>query len=288
MNFNKSLYGHSALAALMVVCVLALMGGISHAGVADTAHDLSYDGPKLNYMTDQICVFCHTPHDAQRGIDVTTFGNATGTHNTSGDGALLLWNRAISNSSNTYQVYTSAQMDATLDRVRVYSLLCLSCHDGVGAMNVLSNYPNEDLALWDPDDPFNPDGSLKRDGGETDHQIGDFCPPGDPICGGINIGDMDPSAGDTVVDLRNDHPISFDYDVTLSSTDTGLAVPNNAQGYVIDSRVRLYPNPSGELKSLECSTCHDVHNQGSLMDGTSPFLVMSNKNSALCTNCHLK
>ena len=281
----KSIY---RLTALIMMGVLALMGGISHAGVKDTPHDLSYYGPKFNYLTDQICVFCHTPHNAQRGIDVTTFGNATGTYNTSGDSAMLLWNRDISNSStNTYQVYTSAQLDATVDRVRVYSLLCLSCHDGVGALNVLSNYPNENFAGWG-EDPFNPDGSLKVDGGGTDHQIGDFCPPGDPICGGINIGDMDPSAGDTVVDLRNDHPISFDYDTTLSSTDTGLAVPNNAMGFVIDSRVKLYPNPSGELKSLECSTCHDVHNQGNILNGTSPFLVMSNKNSALCTNCHLK
>ena len=45
---------------LIAVAALALVPAISWAQITGTAHDLS----GLGWGTDQICVFCHTPHNA--------------------------------------------------------------------------------------------------------------------------------------------------------------------------------------------------------------------------------
>lgn len=272
------------IAVFAAMCVLPLWGGISHAVVVGSKHDLSATGGSaFNFATEQVCVFCHTPHGGNSGIHESTFYNATtdpATYdNTAGSGSLLLWNRALSNANSYsgYDTYQSSTMDASTGQVRAYSLLCLSCHDGVAAMNVLTNPPGDD----NPDNwsPFNPMDPLS--GAD---QIGDAdCLPDAPCA---NIGERWPSSDSGLVNLTNDHPISFDYDATLVSQDSGLQTPNNTAGYVVDTRVRLFPNPSGELKSVECSTCHDPHVYGT--GSQIPFLVMSNSGSALCLNCHIK
>ena len=61
----------------------------------------------------EICVFCHTPHDANP--------------------AAPLWNHAIG-SGVTYQPYTSTTMAATANMPTGSSKLCLSCHDGTVAV----------------------------------------------------------------------------------------------------------------------------------------------------------
>ncbi len=78
-------------------------------------------------------------------------------------------------------------------------------------------------------------------------------------------------------DLTNDHPVSFVYDEALATTDGYLATPQNAS--TVDGDLPLF---SG---SLECSTCHDVHNMSGLDNN---FMRVTNGGSALCKRCHLK
>ncbi len=77
------------------------------------------------------------------------------------------------------------------------------------------------------------------------------------------------------VDLSNDHPISFTYDAALVSADGGLNDPTAApiSGWLFGA----------SNDQLECASCHDVHD-----DTNSPFLRVSNANSALCLTCHNK
>lgn len=280
------------ITAISVLCVLTLWGGISHSVVKGSKHDLSIMGGSAWKMyTLQVCVFCHTPHGANTEVTGITWYNATtdpGTYENSPDtGALVVWNRALSN-AGSYSTYQSASMDASTGQVRAYSLLCMSCHDGLGAMNVLTNYPSGQSAAWWGTDPYGgPFGGLVVLGGADPRMGAVFV--GDPPFGwGPNIGERTVAGGETDVNLANDHPISFDYDTSHPDVTGGGLVDPGSNGYVgdVNNNVRLFLNPSGELKSVECSTCHDVHNYGS--GAQQPFLVMSNSGSALCKNCHNK
>lgn len=292
---------------LTLVCLFALMRHNAQAaagdpGVIGTAHDLSVysTGGKsghfsqYTYDTEQVCVFCHTPHGATEPIGPDTYimnnpsapsGSGSGAYQNE-SGSFLLWNRALSNAEDYggYATYSSSTLDADGGRiaeVRVYSLLCLSCHDGVGALNVLTNAPH---SMADSDSDGNPDPT----GSGSPTRIGDLVAlPGtiDP-----NIGERIPGSDSLYVELRNDHPISFDYTPSHPDAGAGLKTPGT-NGFVSDAnrKLRLFPNPhNGNLSSVECSTCHDPHQEGQEALGTYPFLVSSILGSQLCIDCHNK
>lgn len=81
-------------------------------------------------------------------------------------------------------------------------------------------------------------------------------------------------------DLQGDHPISFVYDVALSTADGGLHNPTSQAsglGGTIDEDLLF----NGKL---QCASCHDVHNG----TGVAKLLVRDNIASALCLTCHNK
>lgn len=82
------------------------------AQISGTAHDFSSSG----WANGQICIACHTPHDAD-----TTISNAP------------LWNHEITTA--TYTVYSGLDLQATVGQPDGISKLCLSCHDGTVALD---------------------------------------------------------------------------------------------------------------------------------------------------------
>jgi predicted CXXCH cytochrome family protein len=94
------------LAALLVSNAL-------FAGISGTAHDFS--GQSWN-TTGEICVVCHTPHNAD--VSVTD---------------APLWNHQLTTA--TFTLYSSATLDATTGQPNGISKLCLSCHDGTVALD---------------------------------------------------------------------------------------------------------------------------------------------------------
>lgn len=260
------------------VCVFALLGGISHAGVQGGKHDLSLLGTGMyQFDTFQTCVFCHTPHGANVNFKNVTYWDTNTNAYVQPVGAYptLLWNRSLP-TATAFTTYSSNSMDANTSQVRVYSLMCMSCHDGVSALNVLQNYPNDSVPAGGPPAP------------SGDDQFGDTFHGQAGFGWGPNIGERDPAADTGITNLANDHPISIDYE---NSQGGGLQTPDNTAGTVGASNLPLYSKPSSPAtkSSLECSTCHDVHNEGSPgAGGKFPFLRISNDNSALCLNCHLK
>ncbi|HXB67614.1 MAG TPA: cytochrome c3 family protein [Candidatus Acidoferrales bacterium] len=111
------------LAALLGLSSLSLSAApdLPKTGLAGSPHDIGGIG----------CKSCHAPHNgaAANGGPQST-------------GQILLWARSFPASSNTFGVYDSATMKnkavdlggsalTTSTDVRMYSLLCLSCHDGV-------------------------------------------------------------------------------------------------------------------------------------------------------------
>jgi predicted CXXCH cytochrome family protein len=77
-------------------------------------------------------------------------------------------------------------------------------------------------------------------------------------------------------DLSNDHPIGFTYSVAALA-DPGIKAAGSLSN---PGMVQFGPNRD----QMWCSSCHDTHGG---VAGT-PMLVMSNDNSALCLECHIK
>jgi hypothetical protein len=150
----------------------------------------------------------------------------------------------------------NATPDATPGGV---SLACLSCHDGTVAVNSYA-------------------GGVK--GGSSIF-----------VTNNANLG----------TDLTHTHPISFTYDSALATADGFLKDP--AQTVLQPDSGTFNVGSDTSIKGvllnggnrLECSACHDVHNQmGTPFDiTTNPKLVKivgteSGKGSLLCRSCHIK
>lgn len=120
------------IVAMATVGLLATAVAISGPGaraerisdIRNTKHNLSASSSNTvrAVAVDELCVFCHTPHGAEKAPDAP------------------LWNHKLS--SATYTPYTSSSMAATgLGQPGGSSKLCLSCHDGtvaIGDVNVLN------------------------------------------------------------------------------------------------------------------------------------------------------
>jgi predicted CXXCH cytochrome family protein len=182
--------------------------------VVNSKHDLSVlgPGPIRAVEEDEVCIFCHTPHNASP--------------------AAPLWNRY--NPTTYYRIYRSPTMEARVDQPGPASKLCLSCHDGSLALGLTLDRPLTDPILMTH--PYMPSG---------------------------------PS--NLTNDLSDDHPIGFRFDRALSNRDRQLRPPQ-----LVDHRV-----PLGPLGELECTACHDPHN-----NEVGNFLRITDRDGVLCTTCH--
>ena len=93
------------------VCVLLSTG--LFAQITGSAHDFSTIAP--TWSNDEICLPCHTPHNAKQGAD----------------NLVPLWNHGVT--ATTFTLYSSPTLtlDATdLGQPDGVSKACLSCHDG--------------------------------------------------------------------------------------------------------------------------------------------------------------
>lgn len=171
----------------------------------------------------------------------------------------VLWNRSYVPSVSTFKLYQSYTFDSKEDflgsgKMTSYSLLCLSCHDGTTAINAVIKNPLD-----------------------------------------LNLNQLSPvkiaatSFSNLSTDLRNDHPVGMVYDDNLVNLDRQtsgaladqLVRPGN-DGIVDDGvgKIRLF---GANRNRLECTTCHDPHD-----NSNGKFLVKSNENSQLCRSCHLQ
>lgn len=172
-------------ASLLLIGALLILVGTSFAQITGTPHDLSSgtSGTNTYYSNqDQVCIFCHTPHAASATLKP-------------------LWNR--SNPTQTFQVYSSPTMNAfdptgPIPNVTGSSLMCLSCHDGVTALNALI---------------------YSRSGTPT-------MTPGNVITGHGNLNDAP--------GLTNDHPISINY-ATAAAADNELVAVGSLPSWALET-----------------------------------------------------
>lgn len=106
-------------ASKYIIYLAGLVGSlVASQAVAGTitgsAHDFSSQGWNA---AEEICIACHTPHNAD-----TTVSQAP------------LWNHEITNA--TFSLYASTSIDGAISaQPGELSLLCLSCHDGTVAID---------------------------------------------------------------------------------------------------------------------------------------------------------
>jgi len=103
---------------LLIVILIADMPAVSQS-IINTAHNLSVSGPGTVKASSEseICIFCHTPHNARPEHP--------------------LWNR--NDPGSNYILYTSSTTQALIGQPDGSAVLCLSCHDGTIALgDVLS------------------------------------------------------------------------------------------------------------------------------------------------------
>ncbi len=246
-------------------------------GIVGSSHDLSYDpnytytngsynntGANKNFtagvgagsgnadVQKRICIYCHHPHNSYKPSDININYSP-------------LWNREMS--ETTFKGYTNGLdntviADSASDKrhnlnaadegggtsIAGISLLCMSCHDGVVAMNAYSI------------------NSGSNDGQGNDAQGGTL--------GGRTSG----FSGD----MSNHHPMGFDYQA-VQTADAEIAATNTA--LVPGGSVRISDVLSNG--KMECVTCHDVHNTAN-QPGAERFLWRTNDYSNFCLTCHLK
>jgi len=99
------------LTAAVLMLGLCVSVSLSQS-ISGSEHDFS--GETWN-SSGQICIVCHTPHNAQAVTDAP------------------LWNHT--QTTQTFTPYSSSTLDATVGQPGNISKLCLSCHDGTVAID---------------------------------------------------------------------------------------------------------------------------------------------------------
>lgn len=246
---------------VMLVAALFSFPSISRAAVVHnvqkTVHNLgsTSTGPFSTPNTSEICVFCHTPHNAVAGKK-------------------FLWNRSDTFAANQFMLYTASPTlnfpkGVTISEV---SRMCMSCHDGATAMNSMANGAPGGFPA----------------GGE---KIGEKWPVFDDW--GPNIGEYDVGTTTGGTNLTNDHPISFLYsdsetpiDPTIKAADVpgisigGLPLWEGKVECVTCHDPHIYYGYPAGSRNDTCDGIGDCN--------LVPFLRKSNASSALCFTCHDK
>ena len=189
------------------------------------------------------CVHCHVPP-------------ANADDDADAKGAIEGWNR-FQPATEGYQLYDSQHLDSKTRTPSPISLLCLSCHDGTMAVDMVVFRPgNFDSAE---------DKALHMRINNADNTIS---------CGKCHNGRVahDISIKYLAQDLRNDHPISMRY-AGLLRTDVDFRLPHTPGGF--DNGVKLYEG------RVECASCHNVHNP-------EKDLLLRTDSDLLCQTCHTK
>ena len=274
---------------------------VHNFGFADTFiknTERQYRAQTLNETTTQVCIFCHTPHNASPAVP--------------------LWNKNYyAPDAAGYRLYTSS---TTLSNTVKHnssigpnspSMLCLSCHDGKTAINVLHNARNRDGTHAFSGDAIIDIGFGINGGNGT--AFGDiWTSPGGAYpsnIGAIRNGPDGAISSQTDAfdgtNLTDDHPIGFSYDDVLAEAGQLNDLHTVAEATTPDAygmKIRFY----GPKNNVECSSCHNPHvfygygraggnrvllnpdNATGQQKERTPFLVRGNTGSALCLACHKK
>lgn len=271
--------------------------------IRNTRHNLTQrqesGGPNGSMMDPsrndyaQVCVYCHTPHGANKNVQ-----------------GAPLWNRTAR--TTTYTLYNQQSLSQDATQPGPNSLTCLSCHDGQTAVDSIVNMPgsggyNSELLL-DPSTTTtntllnawtNPRGTDATAHGRL--ATGTSClachapynNPSAPEDEPQKAGATDFSAFALGTDLSNDHPVGVklpvgsDWKVPGGTRANIKYFDDDASGSMGKEEIRFYDSGGGY--EVECASCHDPHGVPGVGGTFNPtFLRKTNDGSAVCLSCHTK
>ncbi len=121
---NALLFYRITYYCILFLTTLTLSNNIAAGSIVTTKHNLAISGPGPIKSTseEEVCVFCHAPHQARRDTP-------------------YLWNRT--DSTVNYATYTSSTINSIIGQPTGASKLCLSCHDGTIALGAVLTRPQE-------------------------------------------------------------------------------------------------------------------------------------------------
>lgn len=243
---KKSIVLMTAAATLTLTASLALgYGGYTPgAGIVGSKHDMTTLTATYAFDMEsqkRVYAYCHTPHHKLDSGSKLTYNP--------------LWSHTINNEN--YKAYDSATFNSDFSKIGDPlvgpSRLCLSCHDGVIAI----------------DQHYNANGTAKGDKLTND------------TWDAIAVG-KDQDGNSTVA---NTHPIGFDITAITNEKypeiKLGLDGPMKTKGRTLAS---LGFAQNGK-NYFTCSSCHDVHNKE---NNEVYFLFDKQEGSKICLMCHDK
>jgi hypothetical protein len=283
------------LAVSALYATMAFAGRNPGSGISGSLHDLNYVSVSYNtaYQQDdfqRVCIFCHTPHNAIQ---------ASGTLDP-------LWNHAMAPAMPTapYQWAAPANLAAAnagsnamafnlADYLYGPSRLCMSCHDGVTAVDAHGAAGSSGASATGVTNMVTSAGTTTyTDGlGATAYRY-------------FNAG---------ASTLATTHPIGFKYQdayvnrgsqelVDVNGTAAKFfdtVAPQNVYGsYITGTTVANSKLIKDTLYDgyVTCASCHEVHNKNNadnavgVLSGAKPnyFVWAREEGSALCLSCHKK
>lgn len=268
------------LFAAMVVLVAAQAQALN---IKNSKHNLGSSGA-FNYsgyqgnnrQTTQICIFCHTPHNAAQAIP--------------------LWNR--SNPSQAFKLYTASPSlnIASADRNSgiasdSISLFCMSCHDGTagklaGRVRNIANETLKNGAMRQ----YAKIGDVTGGSGAVNNDLTQDHP--------VNFNYDKIAVGQTAPNATSYNPTAASPLQTASDkgTDNDIRirtamVPAGASTDYAGGTLKFFKSSRSTGAYLECATCHDPHGTNGGTTATTrfaKFLRKSNDSSSLCLTCHIK
>jgi hypothetical protein len=262
----------------LLICAISFSWtGIATAGVVGSQHDLTSAGTGQGGTgnTDQVCVFCHTPHGSDTAAPVP------------------LWNKVLG-APGSYTQYSTLQtpsFDSQEAPVGSVSLACLSCHDGTQAMDVVVNVPGSG--------GYNAAGS-EIDLGAIDAMTGTPVPnlgtdltDDHPVS--MQYGGGGPAATDadgTFTGTLGDSDFVPPVKATINTTSPIWWVDSPAGTAGTREKTDMILYARGDLGTVqpfvECGSCHDPHNDTTAGPNSVAFLRIDNTASQICTTCHVK
>ncbi len=256
MQIHDARVRAAAITAVCIVCAIARADPAPGSGIKGTAHDFTGSGAKVG-----LCTYCHTPHKA--------------------GSTLLLWNHRLS--TNVFRWDVAATTAGTMlpaiggATYKGTSSRCLSCHDGSVAAGEVGWY-------------------------DARSHLGAAALPS-PVVGTAAVVGASGS-------LAGNHPVGVPYPFnktanTYNGITTGkLMVASEWQADPVSlpgSHIRLFkddgagnmsllgPGMSTSFAGIECSSCHDPHNQETLdrlfLRGRATGSTQAD--GYICLQCHV-